>query len=113
MSPERLAETSVLVAWSPLADLLGEQHGFESVWQQSHRVVLASAGVGDLREQWTAGRILAHRAARIGRLWARERVPEVLATRWCDVPADLTWDDLPPDLTWRDVANWHPYLEGA
>jgi cytosine/adenosine deaminase-related metal-dependent hydrolase len=41
-------------------------------------VVLASAGVGDLREQWTAGRILAHRAARIGRLWARERVPEVL-----------------------------------
>jgi cytosine/adenosine deaminase-related metal-dependent hydrolase len=75
---QRLAETSVLIAWSPLADLLGEQHGFESVWQQSHRVVLASAGVGDLREQWTAGRILAHRAARIGRLWARERVPEVL-----------------------------------
>ncbi len=74
----RLAETSVLVAWSPLADLLGEQHGFESVWQPPHRVVLASAGAGDLREQWTAGRILAHRAARIGRLWARERVPEVL-----------------------------------
>ena len=75
---QRLAETSVLVAWSPLADLLGEQHGFESVWQPGHRVVLASASVGDLREQWTAGRILAHRAARIGRLWARERVPEVL-----------------------------------
>ena len=75
---ERLAERSVLVAWSPLADLLGEQHGFESVWQLSHRVVLASAGVGDLREQWTAGRIVAHRAARIGRLLARERVPEVL-----------------------------------
>jgi len=74
----RLAETSVLVAWSPLADLLGEQHGFESVWQPGHRVVLASAGVGDLREQWTAGRILAYRAARIGRLWASERVPEVL-----------------------------------
>lgn len=74
----RLAEASVLVAWSPLADLLGEQHGFEAVWQSAHRVVLASAGVGDLREQWTAGRILAHRAARIGRLWARERVPEVL-----------------------------------
>lgn len=74
----RLAEASVLVAWSPLADLLGEQHGFESVWQSGHRVALASAGVGDLREQWTAGRILAHRAARIGRLWARERVPEVL-----------------------------------
>jgi len=74
----RLAETSVLVAWSPLADLLGEQHGFESVWQPGHRVVLASAGVGDLHEQWTAGRILAYRAARIGRLWARERVPEVL-----------------------------------
>ena len=75
---ERLAERSVLVAWSPLADMLGEQHGFESVWQLGHRVVLASAGVGDLREQWTAGRIVAHRAARIGRLWARERVPEVL-----------------------------------
>jgi cytosine/adenosine deaminase-related metal-dependent hydrolase len=74
----RLAEASVLVAWSPLADLLGEQHGFESVWQPGHRVVLASAGVGDLREQWTAGRILAYRAARIGRLWARERVPDVL-----------------------------------
>ena len=76
---QRLAETSVLVAWSPLADLLGEQHGFEAVWQPAHRVALASAGVGDLREQWTAGRILAHRAARIGRLWARERVPEVLS----------------------------------
>jgi cytosine/adenosine deaminase-related metal-dependent hydrolase len=75
---ERLAERSVLVAWSPLADLFGEQHGFESVWQLGHRVVLASAGVGDLREQWTAGRIVAHRAARIGRLWAKERVPEVL-----------------------------------
>jgi len=75
---ERLAERSVLVAWSPLADLLGELHGFESVWQPGHHVALASAGVGDLREQWTAGRILAHRAARIGRLWARERVPEVL-----------------------------------
>ena len=75
---QRLAETSVLVAWSPLADLLGEQHGFEAVWQSAHRVALASAGVGDLREQWTAGRILAHRAARMGRLWARERVPEVL-----------------------------------
>jgi len=75
---QRLAETSVLIAWSPLADLLGEQHGFEAVWQSAHRVVLASAGVGDLREQWTAGRILAHRAARMGRLWARERVPEVL-----------------------------------
>ena len=75
---QRLAETAVLVAWSPLADLLGEQHGFESVWQPRHRVVLASGGVGDLREQWTAGRVLAHRAARLGRLWASERVPEVL-----------------------------------
>lgn len=75
---QRLAERSVLVAWSPLADLLGEQHGFESVWQPGHRVTLATAGVGDLREQWAAGRILAYRAARMGRLWARERVPEVL-----------------------------------
>lgn len=41
------------------------------------------------------------------------RVPDVLATRWDDVPADLTWDDVPPDLTWDDAVNWHPYLEGA
>lgn len=40
------------------------------------------------------------------------RVPEVLATRWDDVPADLTWDDVPADLTWNDAVNWHPY-EGA
>lgn len=38
------------------------------------------------------------------------RVPEVLATRWDDVPADLTWDDVPADLTWNDAVNWHPYL---
>jgi len=75
---QQLAERSVLVAWSPLANLLGELYGFESVWLPAHRVALASAGAGELREQWTAGRILAHRAARMGRLWARERVPEVL-----------------------------------
>jgi hypothetical protein len=38
------------------------------------------------------------------------RVPEILATRWDDVPADLTWDDVPADLTWRDAVDWHPYL---
>jgi hypothetical protein len=38
------------------------------------------------------------------------RVPEVLGTRWDDVPADLTWDDVPADLTWDDAVNWHPYL---
>jgi hypothetical protein len=37
-------------------------------------------------------------------------VPEVLATRWMDVPADLTWADVPPDLTWRDAVRWRPYL---
>lgn len=45
--------------------------------------------------------------------WAIElglRVPEVLATRWDDVPADLTWDDVPAGLTWNDAVNWHPYL---
>lgn len=41
------------------------------------------------------------------------RVPDVLATRWDDVPADLTWDTVPADLTWDDAVNWHPYLEGA
>lgn len=48
--------------------------------------------------------------------WVMEvglRVPEVLATRWDDIPPDLTWDDVPPDLTWDDAVNWHPYLEGA
>lgn len=38
------------------------------------------------------------------------RVPEILATRWDDVPGDLTWDDVPPTLTWRDAVDWHPYL---
>jgi hypothetical protein len=38
------------------------------------------------------------------------RVPEVLATRWDDVPADLTWDDVPADLTWDTAVHWHPYL---
>jgi hypothetical protein len=37
-------------------------------------------------------------------------VPEILATRWDDVPADITWDDVPADLTWNDAVNWHPYL---
>lgn len=41
------------------------------------------------------------------------RVPEVLGTRWDDVPADLTWDDIPAGLTWDEAVNWHPYLEGA
>lgn len=40
------------------------------------------------------------------------RVPEVLATRWDDVPANLTWDDLPAGLTWDDAVTWHPY-QGA
>lgn len=38
------------------------------------------------------------------------QVPEVLATRWDDVPAVLTWDDVPADLTWNDAVDWHPYL---
>lgn len=49
--------------------------------------------------------------------WSMElglRVPEVLATRWTDVPADLTWADVPADLTWREAVHWRPYLdEGA
>lgn len=39
------------------------------------------------------------------------RVPEVLATRWDDVPPDLTWDDVPAGLTWDTAVNWHPYIE--
>lgn len=38
------------------------------------------------------------------------RVPEVLGTRWDDVPDTLTWDDVPPTLTWDQAVNWHPYL---
>jgi len=75
---KRLAERGVVVAWSPLSDLLGDQHGFDSVWQPEHRVVLATAGVGTLAEQWTAARILAHRAARVGQLWPSEELPELL-----------------------------------
>lgn len=41
------------------------------------------------------------------------RVPEVLATRWMDVPADLTWADVPAGMTWREAVNWRPYMEGA
>lgn len=41
------------------------------------------------------------------------RVPEVLATRWMDVPSDMTWADLPADLTWREAVYWRPYLEGV
>jgi 5-methylthioadenosine/S-adenosylhomocysteine deaminase len=73
-----LAERGVVVAWSPLADLLGDQHGFDSVWQPEHRVALATAGKGTWAEQWTAARILAHRAARVGQLWPSEGLPEVL-----------------------------------
>jgi 5-methylthioadenosine/S-adenosylhomocysteine deaminase len=73
-----LAERGVVVAWSPLADLLGDQHGFDSMWQPEHRVSLATSGVGTMAEQWTAARILAHRAARVGRLWPSEELPELL-----------------------------------
>ena len=75
---ELLASRSVLVAWSPLADLLGDLHGFASVWLPAHRVSLASAGTGDLAGQWTAARTLAHRASRLGRLWAEERLLDLL-----------------------------------
>jgi cytosine/adenosine deaminase-related metal-dependent hydrolase len=73
-----LASRSVLVSWSPLADLLGELHGFAAVWLPEHRVALGSGGVGGLAAQWTAARTLAHRAARLGRLWAEERLLELL-----------------------------------
>jgi cytosine/adenosine deaminase-related metal-dependent hydrolase len=73
-----LASRAVLVAWSPLGDLLGELHGFASVWLSEHRVALASAGVGGLAAQWTAARTLAHREARLGRLWAEERLLDLL-----------------------------------
>lgn len=50
---------------------------------------------------------ISHRAWRVG---LGLRVPEVLATRWDDVPVGLTWDDVPPGMTWREAVNWHPYL---
>ncbi len=73
-----LAERRVVVAWSPLADLLGDQHGFDTVWQPEQRLALATAGVGTMAEQWTAARIVTHRDARVGRLWSTEELPEVL-----------------------------------
>jgi cytosine/adenosine deaminase-related metal-dependent hydrolase len=73
-----LAQRGVVVAWSPLADLLGDLHGFDAVWTTDHRVALASSGVATWAEQWTAARILAHRASRVGRLWPAEELPQVL-----------------------------------
>ena len=73
-----LASRSVLVSWSPLADLLGELHGFAAVGLPAHRVARGWGGVGGLAAQWTAARTLAHRAARLGRLWAEERLLELL-----------------------------------
>jgi len=73
-----LAEREVLVAWSPLRDLLGEGHGFEALWIPEHRVALGTSGTGSLPQQWDAARAMARRATRLGRLWPEELLAELL-----------------------------------
>jgi len=73
-----LAERRVLVAWSPLRDLLREGHGFEALWIPEHRVALGTSGLGGLPQQWDAARAMARRATRLGRLWPEELVASLL-----------------------------------
>jgi len=73
-----LAGREVLVAWSPVRDLLGEGHGFEALWIPEHRVALGSSGTGSLPQQWDAARAMARRATRLGRLWPEELVAALL-----------------------------------
>ena len=73
-----LAERQVLVAWSPLRDLLAEGHGFEALWIPEHRVALGTSGLGTLPQQWDAALAMARKSARLGRLWPEELVPRLL-----------------------------------
>jgi cytosine/adenosine deaminase-related metal-dependent hydrolase len=84
-----LAERRVLVAWSPLRDLLGEGHGFEALWIPEHRVALGTSGTGTLPQQWDAARAMARRAGRLGRLWPEELVATLLLDGGTDLIADL------------------------
>jgi 5-methylthioadenosine/S-adenosylhomocysteine deaminase len=84
-----LAERQVLVAWSPLRDLLAEGHGFEALWIPEHRVALGTSGMGTLPQQWDAALAMARRSGRLGRLWAEELVPGLLLGGAAELLADL------------------------
>jgi 5-methylthioadenosine/S-adenosylhomocysteine deaminase len=84
-----LAERQVLVAWSPMRDLLGEGHGFEALWLPSHRVALGTSGTGTLPLQWEAALAMARKAARLGRLWAEELIPGLLVKGGADFLSDV------------------------
>jgi 5-methylthioadenosine/S-adenosylhomocysteine deaminase len=84
-----LAERQVLVAWSPLRDLLAEGHGFEALWIPEHRVALGTSGVGTLPQQWDAALAMARKSGRLGRLWAEELVPALLLGGGADLLSDL------------------------
>ncbi len=84
-----LAQRSVLVAWSPLRDLLGEGYGFEALLIPEHRVALGTSGLGTLPQQWDAAWAMGRKAARLGRLWAEELVPALLQQGAADLVSDL------------------------
>jgi 5-methylthioadenosine/S-adenosylhomocysteine deaminase len=84
-----LAERGALVAWCPLRDLLSEGHGFEALWIPEHRVALGTSGLGTLPQHWDAALAMAHKAGRLGRLWAEELVPALLLGGASDLVGDL------------------------
>lgn len=84
-----LAERQVLVAWSPLRDLLMEGHGFEALWIPEHRVALGTSGMGTLPQQWDAALAMARKSARLGRLWPEELVPSLLLAGGAELVSDL------------------------
>ncbi len=84
-----LALRQVLVAWSPLRDLLSEGHGFEALWIPEHRVALGTSGIGTLPQQWDAALAMARKSGRLGRLWAEELVPTLLLGGGSELLADL------------------------
>jgi cytosine/adenosine deaminase-related metal-dependent hydrolase len=84
-----LAERQVLVAWSPLRDLLAEGHGFEALWLPEHRVALGTSGLGTLPQQWDAALAMARKSGRLGRLWAQELVSALFLGGAAELVADL------------------------
>jgi 5-methylthioadenosine/S-adenosylhomocysteine deaminase len=84
-----LVDRQVLVAWSPLRDLLAEGHGFEALWIPEHRVALGTSGIGTLPQQWDAALAMARKSGRLGRLWAEELVPALLLAGGAELLSDL------------------------
>lgn len=75
-------------------DRLGRTHRL-GVRELTHTVTVALEPVPRLR--WTVAVGL--------------RIPDVLATRWNDIPAGIRWDDVPAGVTWNNsLTDWHPYL---